>query len=76
MHKEQDPADVIYLNSLQIDPPKVRSVPAEGLPCEQCGQVIEPPQNEYHLQGEGADPPVRLHVHCFPAWRAAGTRDC
>jgi len=39
------------------------------MPCDQCGQIIEPSQVEYLLEAEGEEPAVRLHVHCYAGWR-------
>jgi methionyl-tRNA synthetase len=68
MNIEQDATDLIYLNDIQADPPKLQSAPAEGLPCDQCGEIIEPSQIEYRLEGIGEDVPARLHLHCYPDW--------
>lgn len=66
---ENEAADWIYLDSLRADPPDLPTAPGEGMPCDQCGQVIEPSQVEYLLEAKGEDPAVRLHVHCYGSWR-------
>jgi hypothetical protein len=66
---ENQAADWIYLDSPRVDPPDLRTAPGGGLPCDQCGQIIEPSQVEYLLEPSGEDPSVRLHVHCLGSWR-------
>jgi hypothetical protein len=68
MALQQDPADLIYLDSQQADPPKLHSGPGEGLPCDHCGEIIEPSQIEYQLEARGEKAPARLHVHCYASW--------
>lgn len=74
MSTEQNAADLIYLSGIQEDPPKIQSAPAEGLPCEQCGEIIEPSQIEYRLEANGENAPVRLHLHCYPDWCTRNSR--
>lgn len=66
---ENQPADWIYLDSLRADPPDLPTAPGGGMPCDQCGQIIEPSQVEYLLEAQGEEPAVRLHVHCYGSWR-------
>ena len=72
---ENQSADWIYLDNLRADPPDLPTAPGEGLPCDQCGQIIQPSQVEFLLEAKGEDPSVRLHVHCYSSWRDTRSQD-